>query len=418
MSTQEDQREPEKQLAALQELEVAYGNLQRANAALRESETRFRATFEQAAVGIAHVAPNGSWLRVNQRFCDILGYSHNELLHFAFQELTHPDDLEADLAYHRRMLSGEIPTYSVEKRYLRKDGSPVWVNLTAAMVRTVAGDPEYFISVIEDISARKQAEEEVRKLNAELELRVAQRTDQLAAANSELEAFAYSVSHDLRAPLRAIDGFSQALIEDYSADLDPAAKGYLGRVRAGAQRMAQLIDDLLKLSRVSRAELRFRTVDLSKLAAAIVEELRQREPERQVEVVVAPGQAVEGDERLLRIALENLLDNAWKFTGKTGAAHIDFGVLPPGDGELGGPSGERSFFVRDNGAGFDMAYAGKLFGAFQRLHQTSEFPGTGIGLTTAQRIIHRHGGRIWGEGEIGRGATFCFTLPVRRPVDD
>jgi light-regulated signal transduction histidine kinase (bacteriophytochrome) len=221
------------------------------------------------------------------------------------------------------------------------------------------------------------------------------------AANLELEAFSYSVAHDLRAPLRGVDGFSQALLEDYAEKLDEEGRSYLKHLRESAQQMGRLIDDLLALSRVTRSELVREPVDLSGLAQNVAIQLRKAQPDRRVEIVISPGIAADGDARLLRVALENLLGNAWKFTGKRAEARIEVGVTP---------GSERAYFVRDNGAGFDMAYASKLFGAFQRLHSTSEFEGTGIGLATVQRIINRHGGRIWAIGEVDRGATFCFTL--------
>ncbi len=225
---------------------------------------------------------------------------------------------------------------------------------------------------------------------------------QLEAANQELEAFSYSVSHDLRAPLRSIDGFSEALREDYADQLDENGKDSLRRIRAATQRMGQLIDDLLNLSRVTRAELRRETVDLSRLAKTIGTELRQRDPQRHVEFIVPEGLVTSGDPQLLRVVLDNLLGNAWKFTSKQSQARIEFGS--------NATNGTQAFFVRDNGAGFDMAYASKLFGAFQRLHAMEEFAGTGIGLATVQRIINRHGGRVWAEAAVNQGATFYFTL--------
>ena len=242
-----------------------------------------------------------------------------------------------------------------------------------------------------EIAIRRQAEEEIVRSNAAL-----------AATNEELEAFSYSISHDLRTPLRGMDGFSQALLEDYADKLDATGKDYLRRVSAAAQRMAQLIDDMLDLSRVTRREIRREAVNLSATAQSIASELQKAGPERQVKFAIAEGVVANGDSHLLRTALENLLSNAWKFTANHPRATIEFGATQH--------NGKSAYFVRDNGAGFDMAYAGKLFGAFQRLHGRTEFPGTGIGLATVQRIIHRHGGRVWAEGAVEQGATFYFTL--------
>ena len=248
---------------------------------------------------------------------------------------------------------------------------------------------------------RKQQAKD-RRLNDELEQRVKDRTAQLEASNRELEAFCYSVSHDLRAPLRGIDGWSLALLEDYHDKFDEKGRQCLRRVRADTQRMGRLIDDLLLLSRVARGTIQRSRVDLSAIAQSVAARLQEAAPERQVEFAVQPGLAAQGDARLLDIVLSNLLGNAWKFSGGRSVARVEFGRTEV--------DRKPAFFVRDNGVGFDMIHAQKLFGAFQRMHKASEFPGTGIGLATVQRVIQRHGGRVWAEAQVDRGATFYFTL--------
>jgi signal transduction histidine kinase len=259
------------------------------------------------------------------------------------------------------------------------------------------------LGIFVDLTAKKQAEREILRLNAELERRVSERTAQLEAINKELEAFSYSVSHDLRAPLRSIRGFSEVVLERYASKIDSRGQDILQRICSASQQMDDLIEDLLKLSRVSRSELVCKPVDLSKLAEAIAAGLCQAEPKRSVKFILKPGLVAQGDERLLRIVLENLFRNAWKFTLQQTKPRIEFGFVSE-------PT--PAFFVRDNGAGFDMAYADRLFRVFQRLHSATEFPGTGVGLATVQRIINRHGGRIWAEGVVNQGATFNFSLPV------
>ncbi|MHC5537580.1 sensor histidine kinase [Singulisphaera rosea] len=278
------------------------------------------------------------------------------------------------------------------------------MRIDARLVFDAANGTAMVLLAIEDVTERGRAQTELQQLNRELEDRVRERTDELQAANRELEAFAYSVSHDLRAPLRALDGFSDELLRSYADRLDDRGQHYLRRLRSGTQRMGQLIDDMLQLSRINRGEMKRERVDLTTLARTVEAELRNQEPDREVALVIEPGLSAVGDDALLRVALVNLLSNAWKFTSKTLAATITVG--------RGESHGVPAFFVRDDGAGFDMAHVSKLFGAFQRLHGDREFPGNGIGLATVQRVVHRHRGQVWAEGVPGQGATFYFTLPL------
>ncbi len=619
--------------------------------ALKQSEERFRGTFEHAPVGITHLGLDGTWLRVNQWFTDNIGYDRQTLLRHKFTDFTHPDDLERELEQFKRLVRGELDSYNIEKRYIRRDGSILWANVTKSLQRDATGRPIFAISVIQNISERKQIEErlayehevlqaildtipvmimiydpslkvltvnkeierllgwsnedlktidlmekvypdstyrkmvaaymeglepgwrdfmlhtrdgrnllsrwanvklsdqrrisvgldvtkqyhaeqawrrseerfrvaqdlsldgftvlravrdesgtivdfeweyvndaaaemlrstpeqltgrrllevlpgnktnselfdryvqvvetgqphdielhynsenidgwfrnmsvklgdgiavsftditerkrledELRALNRDLEQRVAERTAWLTEANKELETFSYSISHDLRTPLRALDGFSLILSEDYAARLDDEGRYLLERIRAASQRMGALIDALLNLSRLSRRELKVGPVDMSLLAEDILLELQEAHPQRKVDWTIEPGLTVMGDYHLLRAALFNVLDNAWKFTQNTPDARIEFGRTER--------EGQTCYYVRDNGIGFNMEHAGKLFTAFTRLHPTENYEGTGIGLTTFRRIIQRHGGEVFAESAVGEGATFYFTLP-------
>ncbi|SEG61188.1 His Kinase A (phospho-acceptor) domain-containing protein [Bryocella elongata] len=298
---------------------------------------------------------------------------------------------------------------------LRARSVVVWTFVAASLlaILLLGATAELGIRAVRDRQALINSEAEIRVLNEELRItntsleeRVEQRTKELANTNQELEAFSYSVSHDLRAPLRTIDGFSLALSEDYADKLDETGRDYITRVRGGVQRMGLLIDSLLQLSRVTRMDLQSERFDISQVASLVFGELEALDKDRSVELVAQPGVLVVGDPRLIRIALENLMGNAWKFTSKTPNALIQFGSMP-GTGEY---EGTTVYFVRDNGAGFDMQYVDRLFTAFQRLHGDRDFKGSGIGLATVSRIIRRHHGSIWAEGQIGQGATFYFTL--------
>jgi PAS domain S-box-containing protein len=287
-------------------------------------------------------------------------------------------------AEEQEVMRSGLPLVDYEELVVWPNGAQNWISTTKMPLRDQTGKIIGTFGISRDINHRKLAE-------------VALRT-----ARDELEAFSYSVSHDLRAPLRGIDGWSQALLEDYGDRLDEQGKSYINRVRSEIQRMGQLIDDLLQLSHLTRFEMNKQLVDLSAIAQTIAARLQESEPQRQVDFKIHPGLSVQGDSHLLEVALSNLLGNAFKFTGKTPQARIEFGQT-----EI---QGQPAFFVRDNGAGFDMAYTQRLFGAFQRLHKTSDFSGTGIGLAIVQRVIHRHGGRVWAEAGVNQGATFYFSL--------
>lgn len=528
--------------------------------ALRDSEEKFRLIFESANVGKSVTFLSGE-VNANEAFCAMLGYEQGELTGRKWQELTPPEDIEGVQDRLDSLMSGEIKTVRFDKRYIHKNGSFLWADLSVVMHRDAKGNPLYFIVTIVDITDRKRKEaelrrsetllravmdnlpigvainsvdpevnfeyindtfitfyrttrealaspggfweavyenprtreevsarvvadcasgdsarmiwenipieragekttyisarnipisgrqlmlstvwdvtdgkitqDEIRSLNEALEQRVALRTRELRqsqlallnvvddlndsakqiadanqsleAVNRELAAFSYSVSHDLRAPLRSIDGFSSALVEDYGDKLNDEGKNYLERIRRATQNMAVLIDDMLNLSRVTQSAFRLEETDLSKIVREIADANQQRNPLSGHVVRIQDGVKVFADPNLMHIVMTNLLDNAWKFAGRQANPQIEFGTVMK--------EGRRIILVRDNGVGFDMKYADKLFGTFQRLHRADEFPGTGIGLATVLRVIHRHGGQVWAEGEVGSGATFYFTLP-------
>jgi PAS domain S-box-containing protein len=508
--------------------------MQRQNLALRAATQRSRLsnqqlkdTFEHSATGMAHSHLDGRWIRVNQTYCDLVGYTHDEVLRMHFRDFTHPDDLGIDMELLERTLSGEITHYSFEKRYIHKQGHTVWVHLTLSLIRTADGAPDYLIAVVQDINlrkrtetalrtsetlllkaqkmagmatwqadvaqkhfttlsgsyallglpfadfsgadlmavthpddqarmlehwtqavkglsvydheyrvvlngdvrwfsvqaeferdaqgravralgvthdvtGRKRAELEIQQLNASLEQRIQARTEALKGAYDELESYSYAVAHDLRSPLRIINGFAQALQED-APSLDANSRQHLQRIMAASKKMGELIDGLLHLSKFARGDMQRQPVNLSAMATRLLEELAHDQPERQVEWSVEPELRAQADPALMEALLQNLLHNAWKYTANEPQAQIRVFAREHG--------GQRHFCVSDNGAGFDMARAGKLFQPFQRLHMPHEFSGLGIGLATARRIVQRHGGELQAHSAPGEGATFCFTLP-------
>jgi len=503
--------------------------LSRRQQVIAASEARFRAIYDQAGVGVGIVAAGDErWLSVNQKLCDIVGYTQPEMLALNFLDITHADDRQAHVAHQRRACAGEIPSFTIEKRYLRKDGAVVWVSISSSLVRDETGAPEYYISVYEDVTDRKRANQRLRdderqlnaviqsssdgiiiadeaqrivltnpaaetmygyrseemigtpmdrlvperyrnahqqqvrlflsegvstrpmgkpgrvtglradgtefpadcsiarfeiegkryitatcrdvseqvrmdrelhELTSTLEQRVADRTAELEAANRHLESFSYSISHDLRAPLRAITGFTDLLVQDAAPKLNENERKLFERIRSNACRMNALIDDLLEFSRMSRSSLHRTRFPLQTLVGELIQELREGYP--RTEVCVGELAEMTADRQMLRQALLNLIGNALKFSGKIGRPRVEIGCTVAGE--------ETVYFVRDNGAGFDMRYADKLFGVFQRLHRFDEFEGTGVGLAIVHQVIQRHGGRVWAESAPGQGATFFFT---------
>lgn len=370
----------------------------RALKALEESENRYRTLVDLSPDPI-YLHQDGIFRFLNHAALDFFHASSPDQLigKNSLEFVAEPYQVRLIERVERMMAGEHLPRIELQIKIL--DGELRDAELAASIIDE-SGERSVMV-IIRDITDRKRAERELKLLNEELELRVGDRTAQLEASNRELEAFAYSVSHDLRAPLRTIDGFSASVLEDYARAIDPQAQDYLARIRAGTDKMGALIDDLLGLLRVSRSKLSRKAVDLSRVASSIAEELNATDVTRSVKFSIADGISVEGDPGLLRVLMQNLLDNAWKFTRKQPCACVEVGQQQ---------DGERVFYVRDNGVGFDMAYVAKLFGVFQRLHVVWEFEGSGAELATAQRIVRRHGGRIWTDAEKGNSAVFYFTL--------
>jgi PAS domain S-box-containing protein len=377
----------------------------RAEEALHQSEERFRRLAENARDVIYRMSiPDGKYEYVSSAALSVFGYHPEECYQtpILIKQAIHPDWQMYFEEQWANLIKGEMPpTY--EYQFIHKSGKVCWLNQRNILVRDSAGNPVAIEGIVTDITERKLAEEKIYKLNQELEQRVLERTAELEIANKELEAFAYSVSHDLRAPLRHIDGFLE-LLQERTTTLDEKSQHYMATISDSAKRMGMLIDDLLSFSRMGRNEISKSQVDLNELIQDVIRELRPEARGREIHWKIAPLPLVTGDRAMLRIVVVNLLSNALKFTRSRLPAEIEIGRMPSQEKET-------IVFVRDNGVGFDMQYADKLFGVFQRLHRADEFEGTGIGLANVHRIINRHGGRTWAEAEINHGATFYFSLP-------
>ena len=396
------------------EIEAARSETARTQEALKESEARFRTLFESSPDGIFITDPDTlEVLDCNAKACEMNGYSRAELVGQSIN-LLHPPEIreqtkggaEGRAQFVEQLRARGVIT--VESVHVRKDGSRFPMETSMCLLELEGRD--VVMGIDRDISERRRAEKELARHREHLEELVRARTAELENAIRELESFSYSVAHDLRAPLRAMDGWGAVLLEEHAGLLDEEGRRYLDRIRKAAGRMGHLIDGLLNLARISRRELVEGHVDLTALARSVAAERSALEPERDVTVTVAEGMTAEGDPRLLHAVLENLIDNAFKFTSTRASALVEVGRVER--------DGETVFFVRDDGVGFDMAWARKLFNPFQRLHGVDEFPGTGIGLATVQRIVARHGGRIWAESAPGAGATFLFTLRPGASVSD
>jgi PAS domain S-box-containing protein len=374
-----------------------------AEAKLQDTQKMLQLVLDTIPVRVFWKDHDSVYLGCNKLFAEDSGLQEpDKLIGKTDFDMGWQEQAELYRADDRDVMQTGIRKLNYEEPQTTPDGEQIWLETSKIPLTDQDGGVIGILGTYHDITDRKRAEEELANYQEHLEELVAMRTAELEAVNKELESFSYSVSHDLRSPLRAIDGFSQTLLEEYADKLDPDGQQYLDRVRNAAQRMGVLIDDMLKLSRVTRSEIKREMVDLSALGLQVIEELQKNEPQRQVEVTVMPGMTVIGDRSLLEIVLENLLGNAWKYTGGMDMARIEFGseIL----------ENETVYFVQDNGIGFDMQYANKLFTPFQRLHSSGEFPGTGIGLATVARIIARHNGRIWAEATPDQGACFRFVL--------
>lgn len=365
---------------------------------LHESEILFRTVFDRAGVGIALRDMTGRFRQTNAALQAMLGYSAAELEAMTYMAITYPDGAQTDSSLYAELATGKRTSYQVEKRYLRKDGQILWVNVTVSLIRDGHGEPRLAISLVENITEYKRAEQEIQQLNQNLE----RRASDLEQANQELDAFSYSVSHDLRTPLDSVDNFSDIVLQDYGSQLPEDGQRLLTLIRENARAARRLVEALLAFSRTSRQSLHKEKVETAGLIRQVIGNLQSSVPDQQVEVVLGELPPCQADPALLALVWTNLLSNAFKFTRKCARARVEIGSSGEGPATV--------YFVKDNGVGFDMEQAGKLFGVFQRLHAEEDYPGTGVGLAIVERIVRRHGGRVWAESVKDQGASFYFTL--------
>jgi PAS domain S-box-containing protein len=375
-----------------------------AEEALLENEDKFKYIFDHSLVGKSITLPSGE-INVNRAFSEMLGYKPEELKKMNWADISYPADIELTNEALGLILSGEKDSVRFIKRYIHKNGSVVWADVGTSLRRDAEGKPLYFMTSTNDITERKNAESQIKKLNEELERRVIVRTEQLEAANKELEAFSYSVSHDLRAPLRSVHGYTKILLEEYENKLDNEGKRICGIISSSATHMGELIDDLLSFSKIGRSSLNPSLIDMEKMVRNQFEGKISPNEKEKIKLYVGKLHKAFGDVTLLGQVWFNLLTNAIKYSSKNEISEISIGSSVSGK--------MITYFIKDNGVGFDMQYAHKLFGVFQRLHSEAEFEGNGVGLAIVQRIILKHGGRVWAEGAVGKGATFYFSLPVQ-----
>ncbi len=367
-----------------------------------ESEVSLHLAVEAAPIAIVLMELDGYFSRANPAACEMLERTPEEMRRLTFRDVLHADDRDEGKTAFAKLAGGELDHYRGERRFVRKSGEILWGALTVTAIPDESGKIRGAFAMVEDVTEQRLAEEHIKELNEELEERVEQRTARLTAVNQELEAFCYSVSHDLRAPLRAMEGFAEILLEGYRTKLDGEGTDYLRRIGAASRRLGRLIDELLKLSRLTREDLRPVRILLSEAAERVADEFRTSDPRRNVEFEIEKDMVARADAALINDVLHNLIGNSWKFTASRDPAIIEFGTTETEHG--------KAMFVRDNGVGFDMAHADKIFSPFERIHPVEEFEGDGVGLATVHRIITRHGGTIWAKAEPGAGATFYFTL--------